>query len=201
MSISDRKERQNEELRALIIQKSWTIINEEGWQALSIRKIADAIEYSVPVIYKHFQNKEAILAHFSKVGFSTLADLMQKSLKDISVPTKKISALADTYWSFASTHSHYYRIMFGLGIPPCDAINSSVEMKKTSELMYNAIRDTLEEATNNIADKHLKMKTFWSTLHGFVAIELLSNNQIQNKPSPLVRDAVEGFIFSLINNK
>lgn len=40
----------------------------EGWQSLSIRKIADAIEYSIPVIYDHFENKEAILHEMGKDG-------------------------------------------------------------------------------------------------------------------------------------
>jgi AcrR family transcriptional regulator len=65
MGIAERKIRQKEEVRTSILSAAWKLVVQEGWQALSIRKIADAIEYSVPVIYDHFQNKEAILEEFT----------------------------------------------------------------------------------------------------------------------------------------
>ena len=69
MGIAERKQRQKGEVKASILQAAWQLVEKEGWQALSIRKIADAIEYSVPVIYDHFANKEAILYEFVKDGF------------------------------------------------------------------------------------------------------------------------------------
>ena len=66
MGITERKERQRKEVRDSILQSAWQLVNEEGWQNLSIRKIADAIEYSVPVVYDHFENKEAILSEFNR---------------------------------------------------------------------------------------------------------------------------------------
>lgn len=69
MSTTARREREIQELRSKIITQSWKIITEDGWQALSIRKIADAIEYSAPVIYKHFESKEAIIEYFSKSAY------------------------------------------------------------------------------------------------------------------------------------
>jgi AcrR family transcriptional regulator len=64
MGLTERRLRQQEELKQQIISCSREIVENEGWNALSIRKIADAIEYSVPVIYKHFENKEAISTYF-----------------------------------------------------------------------------------------------------------------------------------------
>ena len=61
MGITDRKLRQKEEVRTSILDTAWEIVVTEGWQSFSIRKVADAIEYSVPVIYSHFENKDAIL--------------------------------------------------------------------------------------------------------------------------------------------
>lgn len=61
MGITERRLRQKEEVRSGILATAWQMVKDDGWQSLSIRKIADAIEYSIPVIYDHFQNKEAIL--------------------------------------------------------------------------------------------------------------------------------------------
>jgi AcrR family transcriptional regulator len=73
MGITERRIRQKEEVKANILSTAWQIVKEDGWEAISIRKIADAIEYSVPVIYDHFQNKEAILWEFAKEGFRMLS--------------------------------------------------------------------------------------------------------------------------------
>lgn len=196
-----RREREIHELRNKIIDQSWIIIANEGWQALSIRKIADAIEYSVPIIYKHFENKEAILAHFSREGYALLSSKIGKSLQKEFNGSEKVKIIAKTYWQFAVENSHHYRIMFGLGIPACETINSSLEMKLTSSYMLEAIIEVLAKAENSKADKHLKLKTFWSMLHGFIAIELLSNNEINITVPNTVEDAVEGFIFTLQYNK
>lgn len=201
MTALKRREREIEELRNKIIYQSWIIIEHEGWQALSIRKIADAIEYSVPVIYKHFENKEAILAHFSKEGFRLLSDGIGSSLEEKLIGADKIQRIARTYWEFAVENNHHYRIMFGLGIPACETINSSAEMKRTSNYILEAIIETVDIAENTNADKHLKLKTFWSILHGFVAIELLSNNEINRSVPSTLQDAVDGFIFTLQHNK
>lgn len=196
-----RREREMQELRNKIIEQSWIIIANEGWQALSIRKIADAIEYSIPIIYKYFENKEAILAYFSKEGYALLSDKIGNSLDNKLEGPEKIKTIAKTYWEFAIENSHHYRIMFGLGIPACETINSSIEMKLTSDYFLEAITDTLTRANNVNADKYLKIKTFWSILHGFVAIEILSNKEINKKVPNTLQDAIEGFIFTLQFNK
>lgn len=192
-----RREKEIQELRQAIIDQSWKIIQEEGWQSLSIRKIADAINYSVPVIYKHFENKEAIIEYFSKEGFIKLANQLQKKRAESDNAMDQLRAIGLAYWKFASENTPYYRIMFGLGIPACETINSSEEMKTSSTIMLDTIDMVLTAAKNEKIDRHLKLKTFWSILHGFIAIDLLSNHEITELPPPTVLDAVEGFIYTL----
>lgn len=201
MTERTRREREIEELKNKIIQQSWLIIENEGIQALSIRKIADAIEYSVPMIYKFFESKEALLAHFSREGYSLLRQIIEQSIDKKTSGATQLNDIAKSYWQFASNYTNHYRIMFGLGLPQCETINSTVEMKLASNYMLEAIENTLLDANNMSADKYLKLKTFWSMLHGFIAIDILSNTEI-NKELPLtVLDAVEGFIFTLQYNK
>lgn len=164
---------------------------------MSIRKIADAINYSVPVIYKHFENKEAIVEYFSKQGFIQLADDLNHATKDIADCDHRLREIASAYWQFAHKNTQHYRIMFGLGIPACETINSSDEMKASTACMIEAIDMALRTYNNEHIDKYLKLKTFWSMLHGFIAIDLLSNNEILELPPDTVLDAVDGFIYTL----
>ncbi len=96
------------------------MVKEDGWQSLSIRKIAEAIEYSVPVIYDHFENKEAILLQFGKDGFGLLIRKLQQAKKKSTDPAEQLTAIADAYWNFAFKNKEYYQLMFGLGIECCE---------------------------------------------------------------------------------
>ncbi|KGE13196.1 TetR/AcrR family transcriptional regulator [Sphingobacterium deserti] len=199
MGINERRLRQQDEIRQQIIAASWQIISTEGWQAFSIRRIADAIEYSVPVIYKHFENKEAIQEYFIKEGFANLTTDMRNAKEKAGSPEGCIQEMAFAYWRFAASNTAYYRIMFSLGIPHCETVNSVVEMKQMSTLMYEAIEKLAK--TYEHQDIYLKLKTFWSMLHGFISIELLSNSVIPAEPTPMFVDAMDSFKFTLINKK
>ena len=122
MGIAERKIRQKEEVRASILNAAWELVEKEGWQALSIRKIADAIEYSVPVIYDHFQNKEAILFEFTKKGFQCLGDNLLKARDRYETPEQQLQAMAYAYCDFALHNKEYYQLMYGLGMPSCETV-------------------------------------------------------------------------------
>ncbi len=198
MSITARKLRQQEELRNQILKQSWQIVEEEGWNALSIRKIAEAIEYSVPVVYKHFENKDAIVRYFTLEGFNLLSEALSQAVQPNAPVKDKLQQLACAYWNFARTHQKHYEIMFGLGIPQCEDVNSAAEMQKTAHIMISVIEQAIAESKREHIDIHLKFKTFWSILHGIIAIELLSNETIIKEGSPILREAIDGYISSFI---
>src|SRR4029079_19621046 len=125
MGIAERKLRQKEEVRTSILNAAWKIVADDGWQALSIRKIAEAIEYSVPVIYDHFANKEAILLEFTRQGFQMLNEELVKAKKRSTNPEKQIEAMAYSYWEFAFEQRPYYQVMYGLGMPPCEPVTQT----------------------------------------------------------------------------
>src|SRR5690349_12073543 len=104
MGIAERKIRQKEEIRCSILKAAWQVVKEQGWQSLSIRKIADAIEYSAPVIYDHFENKEAIFFEFTRRGFSLLTEELEKARQSSASPEAQLEAMAYAYWQFALDH-------------------------------------------------------------------------------------------------
>lgn len=197
MGILERKLRQMEEVRATILKQSWQIVEEEGWQALSIRKIADAIEYSTPVVYKHFEGKDAIIEEFTRQGFDLLAEQLEKAQRVHGDPAKQLVAISHAYWNFAFTHVKHYQIMFGLGMPTCEMIHSIDEMKKANDIMLTSIKRTIETGKNRKADSYLKLRTFWSILHGLAAIEMIATNDCEEAAKQVLDDAVDGFIQAL----
>src|SRR3954471_13409319 len=110
MGIAERKERQRKEVRDSILESAWKVVNQEGWQNLSIRKIADAIEYSVPVVYDHFENKEAILSEFNRRGFKLLGDKLLEAKAKHKKANLQLEAIAYAYWDFAFQNREYYQL-------------------------------------------------------------------------------------------
>ena len=198
MGIIERRLRQKDEVRAGILNTAWQIVKDEGWQSLSIRKIADAIEYSVPVVYDHFENKEAILLEFGKQGFELLTKKLQQAKGKSGDPRLQLKAIADAYWSFAMKNPEYYQLMFGLGIACCEAEKCIPERSVFRQLVQEPIEKILEQNKNNNVNSCLKYHTFWSVMHGLISIKMLNDAEIADELNKYVLDdAIEGFIKNL----
>ena len=199
MGITERRQRQKEEVRTSILDAARQVAMEEGWDALSIRKIADAIEYSVPVIYDHFENKDAILHEFTKEGFVLMADCLKRAKDKHQDPAEQLIAMADAYWHFAFTEKAYYQLMFGLGMPTCDMVRKVPEIQLYSGLLMDSIKQIIAASSHPETDSFLKYLTFFSTLHGLVSINLVGPGSSEHDPKMemVLQDAVTSFIKAL----
>jgi AcrR family transcriptional regulator len=195
MGIAERKLRQKGEVKSSILEAAWQLVEKEGWQSLSIRKIADAIEYSSTVIYDHFANKEAIMLEFTKRGFQQLNEQLIQSKEKFTNPEQQIEAIAYAYWKFAFTHKEYYQLMFGLGMPGCETVKQIPELAAFTEIVLTPIRAMLDKSKNANADPFLKLHTFWSTLHGLISINMLGKNDSRDELNAMIlKDFLIGFI-------
>lgn len=140
MSVAERKLREKELVRKKIIDAALQLVKSEGWEALSIRKIADAIEYSAPVIYDHFANKEAILFEISQDGFKLLLSNIHKAISKKASPKEELKAFVETYWKFALKNRSYFKLMFGVGMPCCGEGKMKTEFGALQDIIYEIIK-------------------------------------------------------------
>jgi len=198
MGITERRIREKEKVRTAILTTAWRMVKDEGWQLLSIRKIADAIEYSVPVIYDHFENKEAILLQFGKEGFGLLINTLQQAKAKTDDPAEQLTLIANAYWNFAFKNKEYYQLMFGLGIASCETDKCLSERTAFRQLVMKPINRILEENKRQGINACLKYHTFWSIMHGLISFKLMNNSDIADELNKMVLDdAIEGFIKNL----
>lgn len=194
MGIAERKKRHKEELRSSILEAAWQLVVQEGWQALSIRKIAEAIEYSVPVIYDHFVNKEAILLELTKQGFQKLNEELIAAKDGVSRPEEQIEAMAYAYWRFAFENTAYYQVMYGLGIPSCETVNQISELSTFSNLILQPVKEMIAAGKNPGTDPFLKLHTFWSMLHGLISINMMGSGDSKEELNKMVlQDFIRSF--------
>jgi len=198
MGIAERKIRQKEEVRSAILDTAWQLVKKEGWQQLSIRKIADAIEYSVPVIYDHFANKEAILFEIGKLGFQLLSKKTLQAKEKYTDPAEQLRAMADAYWNFAFKNKEYYQLMFGLGMPCCEVEKNMPEKADFRNLILGPIDEIIKKNKLSVANSCLKYHTFWSVIHGLISIKMMGSSDVSDELNKMVMDdAVSGFIKNL----
>lgn len=196
MGIAERKVRQKEEVRASILEVAWKIVEGEGWQALSIRKIAEAIEYSSPVIYDHFDNKEAILLEFTKKGFLLLNEELLSAKGQFTDPALQLEAMVYAYWHFAFTNKEYYQLMYGLGMPSCETAARIPEVGAFTKIIINAINELSAVGNKKDIDPFLKLHTFWSMLHGLISINMMGETR-EEMNLMVLKDFIAGFIVGI----
>src|SRR5919199_6517077 len=195
MGIAERKLRQKEEVRASILRAAWQLVEDEGWQSLSIRKIAEAIEYSVPVIYDHFANKEAILLEFTKQGFQLLNEQLEAAKSKSNDPAQQLEDMAYAYWNFAFDHKEYYQLMYGLGMPTCETVKQINELNAFTELILSTVKELIKNSKDPDTDPYLKLHTFWSMLHGLISINMMGTERTRDELNNMVlKDFINSFI-------
>ncbi|HEY4112280.1 TetR/AcrR family transcriptional regulator [Puia sp.] len=201
MGITDRKLRQKEEVRASILDAAWEMVVTDGWHSFSIRKVADAIEYSVPVIYSHFENKDAILLEFNRKGFQLLTDALIAAKAGQPLPANQIRAMGRAYWDFAFRNKEYYQLMFGLGIPTCETVSKIPAMITFNEVITSSIVAMVPAGNPLPFDPFLKYQSFWSMLHGLVSINMSTlgrtiqtDGHHDNLPLKVLEDVMCSFI-------
>src|SRR5690349_4677142 len=119
MASKERIQRLKEETRVNILDAALHIVKHEGWQALSMRKIADVIEYTAPIIYEYFANKDAILMELTRKGYVLLAKDMEKAKENYLLPEDQLEAMWLAYWNFAFDNKELYQVMFGVQMNCC----------------------------------------------------------------------------------
>jgi AcrR family transcriptional regulator len=177
-----RREREREQRRHNILAAARTIAVAEGWQAVTIRKVADRIEYSPPTIYEHFASKEAILLALMREGFAALLAAIQQARTSTSDSEAALVAMARAYWAFAWQHPELYQVMHGLGgVPFCGDVALGKGGLSEPEQVFNEVLVALAafaEATHaNVGDPEAAVEIIWATLHGFIALTMSDHLQ------------------------
>lgn len=182
-----------EKVRTAIVEAARQFLEKEGWESVSIRKIAERIGYSLPMVYTHFENKEAIQKEFVKQGFNLLTDHIAAQTALEHKPDQQLIALSLAYFDFSFNHASYYRLMFGLGIPSCQQVNEITEIKRFTSAIFEVLRTLMPEASDERI--FLKFHTLWSVLHGLASISMVNmTGAADTLQKQVLLDAVKGFI-------
>jgi AcrR family transcriptional regulator len=164
LGVAERKGRQRAEREQRIIAAARGIAEREGWDAVTIRRLADEIEYSQPVLYSHFENRDAIIAAVALEGFREIAVALHEASRE-STGQSKATNVAIAYLAFAHHHPALYEAMFVL---PTALRFGAPETRPELRAGFEALAAAVAPFC---VDVDLVTETFWAALHGLAELE------------------------------
>ncbi|MFD4191112.1 TetR/AcrR family transcriptional regulator [Amycolatopsis thermoflava] len=167
MSVQERKERERANRERLILATARELAEQQGWDAVTTRRLAERIEYSQPVLYSHFRGKREIIGAVALQGATELATALRAAAAAAAGPRARVTALARAYLDFAARHPAVYDAMFQLDGGLAFAQDDTPEPLKEG---FAALLENLGEVAGDGVHPGLFTEVFWAALHGLATL-------------------------------
>jgi len=177
MGTRERRDREREQLRRKILAAARELFAERGYEAVTMRKIAERIEYSPTAIYLHFADKLDVLRACCDEDFLSLAKKFRK-IAEIADPIERLTATGRAYAAFAFRHPNHYRLMFMTPRPVVGMEKREIERGNPEEDAYAFLKWTVGEAIASgrlrpeLTDVALVSQVVWAGVHGIVSLRI-----------------------------
>lgn len=165
MGINERKERERAEREQRIVSAARMLAERDGWASVTVRRLAQEIEYSQPVLYAHFANRNAIVGAVALEGFGELGPTLQASVRRDASPAEAIEDVATAYLEFAFERPALYEAMFVL---PSELRFAKSDTPQVLRDTFGAMMAVVEPFC---VDPEITTETFWAALHGLAELE------------------------------
>ena len=167
MSVQERKERERADRERLIVATARDLAEQQGWDAVTTRRLAERIEYSQPVLYSHFRGKREIIGAVALEGAAEMAVALRASTSAADGPRARVTALALAYLEFATRNPAVYDAMFQLDGGLAFAEEDTPEPLKDA---FAALLECLGEVAGDGVHPGLFTEVFWAALHGLATL-------------------------------
>ena len=174
MGISERKERQRRDLRQEILSAALQVFANEGYQQLSMRRLAEKIEYSPTTIYLHFKDKAALFECVCEETFSQLSGIFLDIVCAAADPLEALLKCCRAYVDFGLLHPDQYTVAFlldsGQRLAPDEVLE---KFPKAMEAFYQlrcGVALCMETGELVDGSPDLVSQVIWAGLHGLTAL-------------------------------
>ena len=177
MGTRERRERERQELRKSILDAARVLFVEQGYDAVTMRKIAQAIEYSPTAIYLHFKDKMAVMRALCDQDYLALAKRFRK-IAQVADPVERLRLAGHAYAEFGFKHPNHYQWMFMTLHPHNRPEDSCLEQGNPEEDAYAFLKWTVSQAIAEhrfrpeLTDAELVSQVIWSGIHGVISLRL-----------------------------
>lgn len=175
MSVAERKAKEKEDLKSLILQGAKRLFVQKGIEQTTIRSIADVINYSVGTVYVYFKSKNDILHALHTQGFTELGGQFTV-LHHVADPMERLRTMGKVYIRFALDNPDMYDLMFNVKAPMEFLITIQEEEWNEGKATFDALRTTVNQCMDagHFKGHEAEPLTFliWSLVHGMCSLEI-----------------------------
>jgi AcrR family transcriptional regulator len=180
MALTERQVREQAAVKDKILEAARRLFVDHGYEAVSLRKIAETIGYTAPALYTHFSDKSELLAELCRRDFHSLARVFVRMSK-VKDPVQRIYRIGLAYIRFAREHPEHYRLMFmtphlaDLAPPSEEDIAAMNDPDKDAyAFLQRAVEEALAEGAfrDEYTDAEIITQTLWSGVHGVASLEI-----------------------------
>jgi AcrR family transcriptional regulator len=173
MGVQERRAREKKELRQEILDAAREMFVQDGFENVSMRKIAEKIEYSPTTIYLYFQDKADLLDCLCEETFAKLVKKQNILDQTVADPLERLRKGLSGYIEFGLKHPNHYKVTFMMP-PPLDAERRGVRSHELGQKAFAHLRNTLalcvEQRLLTIADLDASAQVIWAAVHGLTSI-------------------------------
>jgi AcrR family transcriptional regulator len=202
MGIPERKEKQKLEIKKQILDASMKLFVEEGFENVTIRRIADLIEYSPTTVYLYFKDKDEIFESLHDEGFQKMQEF-NHSLSSIQNPLLRLHKMGENYIQFGMENPEYYNLMFINGEPMKKIAEPGCEWKPGDaaiDRLKATVTECMEKGYLAKGDPTLVSLSVWSFVHGLVSLAIRQRFEKFVEPPEMVIPVMKQSLNWLMNN-
>ncbi len=207
MGVSERKAKHKVDLKKDILSAAQELFMTKGYEATSIRNIAEMIEYSPATIYLYYKDKNEIIHALHQEGFKLLVSYFQV-LNTVSDPFERLKAMGRAYIQFAIQNQSIYQLLFVMK-EPMEHVESCVnqewdEGERAFDILMHTVTECQAKGYFKGLDKEPLSFVIWSTMHGLCTLRIsghlslvVAKKQIEGDLDTLMTTTYETFILML----
>ncbi len=174
MGVKERRARQKRYLRQEILDAASELFVREGFENVSMRRIAEKIEYSPTTIYLYFKDKSELLEQVCAETFSRLLQRLKKIHEQPGEPLERLRRGLLTYIEFGLENPHHYRATFMMPLPEGFDEKKQKDPEAPGMQAFDFLRRCVDEALAagklRLEDAELASQTLWAGIHGVTSL-------------------------------
>ena len=178
MGVKERREREKSETRDKILDAARELFISEGYEGVSMRKVAEKIEYSPTAIYVHFADKNELFHELCHQDYARLAEVFQSSAM-LSDPIGRLKQIGAIYVDFGTRYPNHYKFMFMTPHPALGPHEDDEEIRgNPEEDAYAFLKWAVQQAIDagcfheELKDPEIISQTLWAAVHGVISLHI-----------------------------
>ena len=178
MGVKERREREKSETRDKILDAARELFVTEGFEGVSMRKVAEKIEYSPTAIYVHFADKQELFQELCHQDYARLAEVFASSAIS-SDPLERLRQIGAIYIDFGTRNPNHYKFMFMTTHPAHELNAVDREVMGNPEMdAYAFLKWAVQQAIDagslrkELTDADLISQTLWASVHGVISLNI-----------------------------